>query len=75
MKTTAIAITCLCLALTGCANTYTYAKDGVNHEATHADMMVCKSVMSSLTGDEAKDAFDKCMADKGYEKKVDKYHL
>ena len=75
MKTIVTAIVSLSLLLSGCANTYTYAKDGSNSEATHADMMVCKSVMNALSGDAAKEAFDKCMADKGYDKKVDKYHL
>jgi hypothetical protein len=69
-----IAVASLCLLAAGCANTYTYAKDG-NNEALQDDLNECRSVMARQVGDDAKEAMDKCMADKGYEKKVDKYHL
>jgi hypothetical protein len=75
MKTIVTAAISLCLILGGCANTYTYLKAGADTEATHADMLVCRSVMARLAGDDAKEAFDKCMADKGYEKQIDKFHL
>ena len=75
MKTIIATAAGLGLLLGGCANTHVYTKDGANVDVTHADMMACKSVMAPLTGDQAKEAFDKCMADKGYEKKVDKYRL
>lgn len=65
----------LCLFLSACSNLYSYAKPGVDSVATQTDIEACKAVMAPYTGDDAKDAFDKCMAGKGYEKKVEKYRL
>jgi hypothetical protein len=75
MKSIVTATAGLCLILGACANTYTYSKNAGNNDALQDDLIVCKTVMARQVGDDAKDAMDKCMADKGYEKKVDKYRL
>lgn len=66
-----------CLMLAGCANIHSYEKEGgVDSEKRDADMMACKEQMSAYSSrDEAKDVFDKCMADRGYEKQVKKYGM
>ena len=74
MMRSLIAALAVCAFVSGCSNTYTYARSG-NNDALQDDLNECKSVMARLTGDDAKEAMDKCMADKGYEKKVDKYRL
>lgn len=66
----------LALFLGACSNLYTYAKPGADAKVLQADIEACKTVMAPYgSADEAKDVFDKCMADKGYEKKVEKYRL
>ena len=67
----------LCLVLGGCSNLYSYKKEGADAERTQADIMACEKELNpySYTGDEAREAFDKCMASKGYGKKVEKYRL
>ena len=75
MKLIITAAAGLCLILGACANTYTYSKNAGSNDALQDDLIVCKTVMARQVGDDAKDAMDKCMADKGYEKKVDKYRL
>lgn len=63
------------LVLGACSNTHVYVKSGSDVHASDADMSSCRTAMSPYSGNEAKATFDKCMADKGYEKKIDKYHL
>lgn len=63
------------LALGACANLYSYSKEGADSAKTQDDIAACKTVMAPYTGEDAKDVFDKCMAGKGYEKKVEKYRL
>lgn len=66
----------LCAALVGCANIHSYDQEGKDIDAKDPDMMACKTEMSSYSSrDEAKEAFDKCMAAKGYEKRVKKYGM
>lgn len=66
----------LALFLGACSNLYSYTKPGADAAATQADIAACKSVMAPYgSSDEAKDVFDKCMAGKGYDKQVEKYHL
>lgn len=65
----------LCLFLGACANLYSYSKPGADSPATQTDIEACMAIMAPYTGDVAKEAFDKCMADKGYEKKIEKYRL
>ena len=72
---TLICVGALGLLLSGCANTYTYVKEGANSAALQDDLAACKTVMARHVGDAARDAMDQCMADKGYEKRVDKYRL
>ncbi|MEI7432499.1 MAG: hypothetical protein WCL27_18790 [Betaproteobacteria bacterium] len=75
MKSIAIFAVSLGLLLSGCANTYTYTKGGDN-AALQDDMLACKTIMArQASGDDAKDAMDACMAEKGYEKIVAKYQL
>jgi hypothetical protein len=75
MKSSAFSAVILSLLLSACANTYTYSKGGSN-EALQDDLVACKSVMArQASGGDAKDAMDACMAEKGYEKIVDKYRL
>lgn len=72
----AAALAGLCFALSACNNLHTYVKPGADAVATQADIEACKAVMTTYAGgDDAKEAFDKCMAGKGYEKEVKKYHL
>ena len=61
--------------LDACANTYGYSKNAGNNDALQGSLIICKTVMALQVGDAARDAMDKCMADKGYEKKVDTYRL
>lgn len=75
MKTIATVASLFCVFLCGCANTYTYSKDGAGNDVLQDDLIECKSVMARQNGDDAKDAMDQCMAEKGYGKKVDKYRL
>ena len=73
---TAISLAALCLLVGACSNTtYTYTKSGGTDPALQDDLAQCKTVMARQVGDDAKEAMDKCMADKGYEKVVDKYRL
>ena len=75
MKNTAL-LAALALLLGACSNLYTYSRPGTDAVAMQADIEACKTVMAPNSGgDEAKEAFDKCMADKGYDKTVAKYHL
>ncbi len=75
MKSVA-AVAGLCLVLSACNNLHTYVKPGTDVVATQADIEACKAVMAPFPSrDDAKEAFDKCMAGKGYEKEVKKYHL
>lgn len=64
----------LCFVVSACSNTYTYVKDG-NADALQDALVECKTEMARQIGDDATEAMDKCMAAKGYEKKVDKYRL
>jgi hypothetical protein len=75
MKSIAVSAVSFFLLLSACANTYTYTKAGGN-ETLQDDLVACKSVMArQASGDDAKDAMEACMAEKGYEKVVDKYRL
>ncbi len=75
MRTIAVSVVSLGLLLSACANTYTYTKGGDN-AALQDDLVACKSIMGrQASGDDAKDAMDACMAEKGYEKVIDKYRL
>ena len=75
MKSSAVFSVSFFLLMSGCANTYTYSKGGSN-EALQDDLVACKTVMArQASGDDAKDAMEACMAEKGYEKVVDKYRL
>ena len=74
MKSILTAVAGLCLLLSGCANTHTYTK-GSGNQTLQEDLEVCKTVMARQVGDDARDAMDGCMAEKGYEKVVDKYRL
>ena len=66
----------LSLLVCACSNTtYTYARPGGSDQSLQEDLSECKGVMAREVGDDAKDAMDKCMVDKGYEKVVDKYRL
>lgn len=64
----------LCFVVSACSNTYTYVKDG-NNDALQDALVQCKTEMARQVGDDATEAMDKCMAAKGYEKKIDKYRL
>jgi hypothetical protein len=71
-----IVVSGACLALAACANIHSYEKDDTDIDKKDADMMACKSEMASYSSrDEAKEAFDKCMAGRGYEKQVKKYGM
>jgi hypothetical protein len=75
MKLSSFFVLSLFLLLSACANTYTYSKGGSN-EALQDDLVACKSVMArQASGEDAKDAMEACMAEKGYEKVIDKYRL
>lgn len=65
----------LLAVLAACANEHVYTKSGSDAERTHADMMACKSEAAVHPGAEAKAAFDRCMAGKGYEKEVSQYRF
>jgi hypothetical protein len=66
----------LVLALTGCANQHAYVLDGADVHKHDADLTACRTVMSAYSSrDEAQDAMDKCMADKGYSKVISKYGM
>ena len=77
MKSAVVVAAGLCLVLGGCSNLYSYHKAGADAERTQADIMACNKELNpyAYTGDDAKEAFDKCMAAKGYDKKVEKYRL
>ncbi|MEI7614388.1 MAG: hypothetical protein WCK63_15925 [Betaproteobacteria bacterium] len=75
MKSGTVSTVSFFLLLSACANTYTYTKGGSN-EALQDDLVACKSVMArQASGDDAKNAMEACMVEKGYEKVVDKYRL
>ncbi|WIM06538.1 MAG: hypothetical protein OHM77_04530 [Candidatus Nitricoxidivorans perseverans] len=70
------AVIAACLLLGACSNLHTYVKPGTDSVAAQSDIEACKSAMAPYaSGDDAKEAFDKCMAGKGYEKKVEKYRF
>lgn len=73
----AIFAVALGLTLAGCNNIHSYRKDGADIHRTQDDTLACQRQVNphGLTGDDAKDAMDKCMADKGYTKQVEKYRL
>ena len=72
---TKIAVVAFVSLLSACASSYTYVKEEANNELLQEDLKACKSVMARLHGDDAKEAMDKCMADKGYDKRIDKLRL
>jgi len=74
MKSTLAVFLASGVLLAGCANTHTYAR-GDGNAALQEDLEACKAVMARLVGDAAKEAMDACMAEKGYQKVVDKYRL
>jgi hypothetical protein len=66
----------LVLVLAGCANKHAYVQDGADVLKHDTDLAACRAVMSAYSSrDEALDAIDKCMADKGYAKVISKYGM
>jgi uncharacterized lipoprotein len=74
MQKLIIAATALAL-LAACSNLYTYVKPDADVERTQADLRACNSEANPYTGDAAKEALDKCMADRGYTKQVESYRF
>lgn len=62
----------LCLALAACATPYEWVKPGMTAATRDADVAGCASKVSHLAKDdvEAVPIVDRCMADRGYEKKA-----
>lgn len=72
MKLIVTAAAGLRLILGAYANTFTYSKNARSNNALHDDLIARKTVMARQVSDTARDAMDRCMADKAYERKVDK---
>ena len=62
----------LCSVLGACATTYEWVKPGMTAATRDADVAGCGSRTSHLAKDdvEAVAVVDRCMADRGYEKKA-----
>ena len=62
----------LCAVIAGCATRYDWVKPGMTPATREADLTACSSQTSHLTAEDsmAISIMDRCMAERGYQKKV-----
>jgi hypothetical protein len=62
----------LCVVIAGCATRYEWVKPDMTSSSREADLAACGNKTSHLATDDSMviSIMDRCMADRGYQKKV-----